>query len=383
MKILWVNPSFLDYRVPLYHELNECLSGDFHVLFSKNRIPERVIRKVESALGGNSHGMEGERYLNLGRQGEFSNQGVQIPFQQGLLKAIRDIRPDIIIGEGFFQWTPLVAFYARKNKIPFWLAYERTHHTERNCPFWRKKYRSLISYFVNGYLANGSLTTKYLKEDIKTGDKPIIEGCMSADSSNLASRIQKLDSHATKLEKAGLNFLFVGQFIHRKGILELCEAWVSHSKIHPEDTLTLIGDGELKIQVENNYSLVESIKIVGPVDYDIIHNFYAAADVFVMPTLEDNWSLVVPEAMACGLPVATTIYNGCYPELVKDGVNGKVFDVLKKHSILNMLDYFHAQDLEKMGNESRAMEAEYSPSKVALRITQGILTNSSQSKYQE
>jgi glycosyltransferase involved in cell wall biosynthesis len=45
-----------------------------------------------------------------------------------------------------------------------------------------------------------------------------------------------------------------------------------------------------------------------------------------MPTLEDNWSLVVPEAMACGKPVLCSTLNGCWPELVKDDVNGWTFD---------------------------------------------------------
>ena len=35
-----------------------------------------------------------------------------------------------------------------------------------------------------------------------------------------------------------------------------------------------------------------------------------AADVFVIATLEDDWSLVVPEAMACGLPILSSLYNG-------------------------------------------------------------------------
>ncbi|MFC5624631.1 glycosyltransferase family 4 protein [Algoriphagus winogradskyi] len=375
MRVLWVNPSFLDYRVPLYQELNKRLKGDFHLLYSKNRIPERVIGKVEKALGPNSHGMEGERFLNFGKLGEFSNQGVQVPIQRGLLKAIKEIKPDIVIAEGFFQWTPLVAFYAKTNNIPLWIAYERTHHTERNCPYWRKKYRNLVSKFVDGYLANGSLTTNYLKTDINAGTKPIIEGCMSADSANLAKRTDNLAENNSEVKPSGLNYLFVGQFIHRKGILELCEAWLIHARTHPDDTLVLIGDGELKTQIEELYSSTESIKILGHVDYDHIHEYYSSADVFVMPTLEDNWSLVVPEAMACGLPVATTIYNGCYPELVKDGVNGKVFDVLQQSSILEMLDFFHSQNLQKMGEVSIEIEAEYSPKKVANRIASGILNH--------
>lgn len=68
-----------------------------------------------------------------------------------------------------------------------------------------------------------------------------------------------------------------------------------------------------------------------------------------MPTIEDNWSLVIPEAMACGLPVATSIYNGCYPELVKKDINGYVFDTYKQETILDALDYFHHVDLIEFG----------------------------------
>ncbi|MDR7130547.1 glycosyltransferase involved in cell wall biosynthesis [Algoriphagus sp. 4150] len=376
MKVLWVNPSFLDYRVPLYEELNNCFNGNFHVLFSKSRIPERVVEKVARALGANSYGLEGERFLRLGRQGELSNQGVQIPFQSGLLRAITEIKPDLIIGEGFFQWTPVVAYYARKRGIPFWIAYERTFHTERNCPIWRKIYRKVINRFVTGYLANGSLTAEYLKAEINTANRPIIEGCMSADGANLSSRVEGIKQKETKEVKGkGITYLFVGQLIFRKGILELCEAWTTHTKRFPEDVLLVIGDGDLRGRIQEIISSYSSVRILGSVDYDDIYQHYANADVFIMPTLEDNWSLVVPEAMACGLPVATTFYNGCYPELVKEGKNGKVFDSLNPESILEALEYFHSQDLSEMGKESVKIESNYSPKEVAQRIASAILAH--------
>jgi len=63
----------------------------------------------------------------------------------------------------------------------------------------------------------------------------------------------------------------------------------------------------------------------GKVDYDQIAIYYRSSDVFVIPTLQDNWSLGVPEAIACGLPVACSQYNGCHPELVTSE-NGWVFE---------------------------------------------------------
>ncbi|WP_192349200.1 glycosyltransferase family 4 protein [Algoriphagus sp. Y33] len=373
MKVLWVNPSFLDYRVPLYQELNNCLNGDFNVLFSKNRIPERVIDKVERALGTNSYGLEGEWFLKLGRQGELSNEGVQIPFQAGLLRAIKEIKPDLIIGEGFFQWTPVAAYYARKREIPFWIAYERTFHTERNCPLWRKIYRRVINRFVSGYLVNGSLTTEYLKAEINANDKPLVEGCMSADGANLSIRVNEAKEKKSKgLKRKGITYLFVGQLIYRKGILELCQAWSTHTTRYPDDVLLIIGDGVLREKVQESTRYLSSVRLFGSIDYDDIYQHYAEADVFIMPTLEDNWSLVVPEAMACGLPVATTYYNGCYPELIKEGRNGKVFDSLNPQSILEALAYFHSQDLLAMGRESVEIESNYSPKEVAKRISSAI-----------
>jgi hypothetical protein len=39
-----------------------------------------------------------------------------------------------------------------------------------------------------------------------------------------------------------------------------------------------------------------------------------------------------------------------------------------------MLAYFHEQDLDKMGQASKAIESEFSPQKVANRIANGILS---------
>lgn len=57
MKILWVNPSFLDYRIPLYEELNSFNKGDFYLIYSKQRVPQRCVDKIEHVLGGNAIGL--------------------------------------------------------------------------------------------------------------------------------------------------------------------------------------------------------------------------------------------------------------------------------------------------------------------------------------
>jgi 1,2-diacylglycerol 3-alpha-glucosyltransferase len=54
--------------------------------------------------------------------------------------------------------------------------------------------------------------------------------------------------------------------------------------------------------------------------------FYALADAFVLPSVLEEWGLVVNEAMACSLPVIVSRNAGCAEDLVREGENGWVFD---------------------------------------------------------
>jgi UDP-glucose:(heptosyl)LPS alpha-1,3-glucosyltransferase len=52
---------------------------------------------------------------------------------------------------------------------------------------------------------------------------------------------------------------------------------------------------------------------------------YAAADIFILPTIYDPFSNACLEALACGLPVITTRSNG-FTEIIEDGVHGSIID---------------------------------------------------------
>lgn len=369
MKVLWVNPSFLDYRVPFYKALNEICSGNFHLVYSKGRVPARCISKIEEALGENAHGLTHEACWEMGdSEGSFSCTGVSIPFPAGLSEILKSIDADVMIAEGFFQWTPWALVRAAGLKIPLLIAYERTAHTERHCPWWRLAYRKFINHFVKGYLVNGSLCRNYLESTMMLKGKAIQEGIMAADSEALAAKVGLLK---TSEPAQGLRYLFVGRLVAVKGIEYLLRAWQLHVQKYTGDSLTIVGDGPESGKLSTIPA--EGAIFAGAVDYDLIHQYYAQADVFVIPTLEDNWSLVVPEAMACGLPVACSCYNGCHPELVKEGVNGTVFNPLIQESIERALAYFHLVDLKKMGEKSREIVNYYSPEKCAERAYRGIL----------
>jgi len=119
----------------------------------------------------------------------------------------------------------------------------------------------------------------------------------------------------------------IGQFAHRKGFDILLKAWDMINLDNVE--LIIIGGGE-EIQAYRTFIIENNLKNVTIVDFQpksIITDYYKAADLFVLPTREDIWGLVINEAMANGLPIITT--NRCVAglELIDNGINGYIVPV--------------------------------------------------------
>lgn len=381
MKILWVNSSFLDYRIPVYKRLNELSGGNFYIVYSRTMVPERIPQKIEAAIGNHAIAIA-DKQLCIGKSDTLANKNLKIPRPSGLYKAIKEVNPDIIIGEGFFQWTPFALRYSITHRKPLFIGYERTKWTERDCPKWRALYRKVVDKFTRGYLCNGILTKEYLMDELKVSEKKITTGTMSADSEGLAKASLSISpeeraafKHSLGLHEEGITYLYSGYLIPRKGVNYLLQAWMKHIQTYPKDQLLLVGGGELQESLSKTYGGEKSIHFMGTVVYDTIYRYYNAADVFVIPTLEDNWSLVVPEAMACGLPVACSVYNGCYPELVHEGENGALFDPLDVKSTVKALDYFHHVDLEQQGARSIEIEKQYNTERVAQNIFNALMAD--------
>ncbi|KAF0146378.1 MAG: UDP-glucose:(heptosyl)LPS alpha-1 3-glucosyltransferase [Nitrospirae bacterium] len=123
--------------------------------------------------------------------------------------------------------------------------------------------------------------------------------------------------------------LFVGSGFERKGLKTLLRA-ISLLKQGNDIKLIVIGKGNIKKfqSIAKKYGIHDRVLFPGP--QKEIEKFYAAADVFALPTIYDPFSNATLEAMASGLPVITTRNNGV-SELIQDGEEG--------FAIENPLDY--------------------------------------------
>jgi glycosyltransferase involved in cell wall biosynthesis len=123
-----------------------------------------------------------------------------------------------------------------------------------------------------------------------------------------------------------------------------------------------------KSSAQNDISTIFTGYVPNLVDY------YLAADVFVLPTLDDVWGFVINEAMVCGLPVITTRNAGASSDLVKDGVNGYVVEPGSSHQLFCALKKI-TDDEERarlMGKASRDIIKGYSYEKSARGFQSAI-----------
>ena len=113
--------------------------------------------------------------------------------------------------------------------------------------------------------------------------------------------------------------LCVGQWIPRKGVLQLVEAWKLHER--PGAVLELVGETGVDREYDTRVRAAvlaaprDSIVVSGCVDEATLGKAYTAADVFVLPSRYEGYGIVYAEALAAGLPVIACDV-GPIPELV-------------------------------------------------------------------
>ena len=135
--------------------------------------------------------------------------------------------------------------------------------------------------------------------------------------------------------------LFVGSGFERKGIPTLLRA--ACLMRNRDFRLVIVGaDRKLRAmrKLAEQLGLSERVIMTGP--FQDVRPWYGAADGFVLPTLYDPCPNAVLEAMACGLPVVTTVTCGA-KEWISDSEWGRVVEPLNEQMLAEALDWLVAQ----------------------------------------
>ena len=106
----------------------------------------------------------------------------------------------------------------------------------------------------------------------------------------------------------------------------MLEAW---DGLDNQAQLVIVGGGKERSKYDKSIAEkgYKNVVLIDFVDKKKIFEYYKASDLFVLPTREDIWGLVINEAMACGLPIITTDHCIAGLELVKNGLGGYIVPI--------------------------------------------------------
>ena len=189
--------------------------------------------------------------------------------------------------------------------------------------------KKILGPGTTGFIANSKLVARQAKQfyAVPAEQIAVIYPWIDTLRFNLGARSRWRDAMRRDLGvgKEEIVLLFASNNFARKGLALLLCAFAGMRPGAAPVRLMVIGAGSLAAfrRRAERLGVAERTFFLGAVAD--IERYYAAADMFILPTRYDPCATVCLEAMACGLPVITTAMNGA-AEFIDEGESGFVLD---------------------------------------------------------
>lgn len=246
-----------------------------------------------------------------------------------LLGELRSFAPSHLIVTGYDSPTYWLAIgYARRHCARLILWWESHEKSGRSRGWPMRAVRRFFCGLADSVVTAGTLASQQV-ESLGVPRERIVTGVNAIDSSEIEEHVERYRAFQPRSGKPGVRFLYVGQFIARKGVRELIEAF---GRLQGElATLTLVGYGPLEQQLRRLVaeSRIPGVNFAGATRTPAeTARFYAAADVLVVPSSREVWGFVVNEGLAAGLYVVAGTEVGAAEDLIRRApyLVGRTFD---------------------------------------------------------
>lgn len=157
--------------------------------------------------------------------------------------------------------------------------------------------------------------------------------------------------------------IWPARLVPEKGIVEFLECL--SPDILEGWRVVILGEGPLERAVRDavaRRALGERVSLVKAIPYDQMPSVYAAADLFLLPSLADRNPLSVVEALHAGLPVLLSNRVGNAVEALRPGWNGWALDPADANSVTRACSEAFSERREtllEMGRRSRCLAVRY------------------------
>jgi len=266
-----------------------------------------------------------------------------IPFSIQSLKLARDTGADVYQAEYIPHSSMIPALIGRRN-VPLVLKFHGDD--ARIFPFRNAFTRSLTRSMLRraDHVITASAEMKQLLVTVGGDPSKISPIHTGVDTEFFVPGSRETARNALGLPQEKTIVFFVGRLHPLKGVPEL----VKVAQVCPDILFVLGGPGTVPEHPAN-------CQFPGVIDHSAIRTWFQAADCYILPTHTEAIPTSVMEAFSCGIPAVTTDVGGC-PEIVEDGISGKMVSVgnvpALKDAVLWMQD--NPKERLEMGKKARA-----------------------------
>jgi 1,2-diacylglycerol 3-alpha-glucosyltransferase len=303
--------------------------------------------------------------------------------RRDLLNLLEAINPDAVVCTGYSDpEIHQAVLWAIGRKRALVVCSDSTREDEDRQWVKEALKRKVVSVF-GAALVSGSRAEQYMLS-LGIEQTRQFRGWDVVDNDFFAQQSDRIRSEgrlaARALPVAGSFFLCVSRFIAKKNLKGLVEAYGAYLTRSASEgwPLLICGSGPLEQEISEQIStagLGEKIRLCGFLQYQDLPVYFAFAGAVILPSLSDQWGLVINEAMAASAPVLVSSRCGCSPDLVRNGENGFVFDPRNPVELAERMFLIEGMDEATryaMGRRSREIVLDYSPRTFADGLERAI-----------
>jgi glycosyltransferase involved in cell wall biosynthesis len=330
----------IQYQAPLLRRIAEDRDIDLTVFYGSD-LSTKVFRDAEfdRVIKWDVPLLNGYRYEFLPAIGRTDRLSFWRPFNYGLGKRLKAGRFDALWVHGYARWSHWVAMLMAKTQGTHVMVRDDATLVGRQRSLAKRVAKCILFFWLNilcdRFLAIGSMNREYYlrygigKEKISLVPYAVDNASFQAESVAAAASREELRA-SLGLQKGRPVILYAGKLLEGKDPADLLESYIRLSpdgSTEPAPYLLFVGDGKLRGSLEKWASSLgwDSIKFLGFKNQTELPRYYDLCNVLVLPSLYENWGLVVNEVMNAGRAVIVSDRVGCGPDLVKNGENGYIF----------------------------------------------------------
>lgn len=266
---------------------------------------------------------------------------------------------DFIIICGISTPTQIVAInYCKIHSIPYYI--ESDGGIAKSGYGIRERFKRFLVGGACGYFSTCKRHDEYYITYGADEKRIIRYPFTSISESDIVQRVPSIEEKQLIKEKlkicGDVLVLSVGQFIYRKGFDVLIRSAARLKNI----VFYIVGGKPTKEYIELMHRLdVHNVFFVEFLPKEELIKYYDAADLFVLPTREDIWGLVVNEAMARGVPVITTDNCNAGLEMIRNEENGFVVPTNDEKALVDAIKSLLSSNIKLVSQNALRTAQEY------------------------